>query len=105
VVINFLLNKTHARREESDGRRSGRPKGSKNLSTLEGGKRITSLAREHTEEAINTLVRLMQHSRSDAVRATCAEKILDRGWGKPRQEIVADEDNELTIVIKGGLPD
>jgi hypothetical protein len=91
--------------KKGDGRRSGRPKGSKNLATREGGKRVTYLARENTEDAIATLVHLMKHSRSDSVRAMCAEKILDRGWGKPRQEISTDDGSTLTLVIKGGLPD
>jgi hypothetical protein len=46
---------------------------------------VRDLAREHTKEAIKTLVRVMRDSKSDQARAGAACQILDRGWGKPAQ--------------------
>jgi Family of unknown function (DUF5681) len=50
---------------------------------------VRELAREHTVEAIETLVSIM---RGGAPRAqiTAAIALLDRGWGKPAQPITED---------------
>lgn len=51
---------------------------------------IRNLAREHTEEALSTLVEIATDKlapQSARVSAACA--ILDRGWGKPMQSIEA----------------
>lgn len=53
---------------------------------------IRSLARSHTEEAINCLVGVMRNSTNDSAKVAAAEKIMDRGWGKPTQPISGDED-------------
>jgi hypothetical protein len=56
------------------GNAGGRPKAS-----LE----IRALARQHTAEALNMIVKIMRNGRSDAVRLAAAEAILDRGVGSP----------------------
>ncbi len=33
---------------------------------------------------------LMRHGRDERVRGTAAQALLDRGWGKPKVEVVAD---------------
>ena len=43
---------------------------------------VRELAREHSEEAIETLVDLMRHAKSDAARGAAAQALLDRGYGK-----------------------
>lgn len=51
---------------------------------------IRDIARQHTEAAINTLVKIM--SDSDATpssRVGAATALLDRGWGRPAQTIEA----------------
>lgn len=49
---------------------------------------IRSLARSHTESAINTLVGIMNQSEAPhAARVSAANSILDRGWGKAAQPI------------------
>jgi hypothetical protein len=53
---------------------------------------IRSLARSHTEEAINCLVGVMRNSTNDSAKVAAAEKVLDRGWGKSLQVIAGDED-------------
>jgi TPR repeat protein len=40
------------------------------------------MARDHTEEAVATLVDLMRHAKSDAARGAAAQALLDRGYGK-----------------------
>jgi hypothetical protein len=54
---------------------------------------IKSLARGHTESAINTLAGIMnQHEAPPAARVSAAQALLDRGWGKPTQPIAGDDD-------------
>ncbi len=54
---------------------------------------IRSLARGHTETAINVLVGIMNQSEAPpAARVQAASAILDRGWGKPAQPLAGDED-------------
>ena len=52
--------------------------------------RVAELARSYTSEAIETLAHLMRHGRDERVRGTAAQALLDRGWGKPKVEVVAD---------------
>lgn len=52
---------------------------------------IRSLARAHTETAINVLKRVMTSPRaSAAARVAAAQALLDRRWGKAPQSITAD---------------
>lgn len=61
---------------------------------------IKSLARAHTETAINTLAGIMQQdSVSPAARVSAAIALLDRGWGKPAQAIVGGDEDEPAIQI------
>ena len=41
------------------------------------------MAREHTNDALDTLVDVMQSSQSDSARIAAANAILDRGYGRP----------------------
>ena len=53
---------------------------------------IASLARSHTETALNTLVGIMEQTDAPpAARVAAANAVLDRGWGKPTQPISGDE--------------
>ena len=58
----------------------------KNCITAKGAER----ARSYTREAIETLAELMRSSKDERVRGTAAQALLDRGWGKPKVEVVAD---------------
>ena len=51
--------------------------------------KVAELARSYTEEAVETLVDLMRHSRDDRVRGTASQALLDRGWGKAKVEVAA----------------
>ena|SRR5262245_61208075 len=52
---------------------------------------IKELAREHTGEAIHTLVSIMTNPKSaPAARVSAANSLLDRGYGKPPQHITGE---------------
>src|SRR5918993_1184123 len=53
---------------------------------------VETLAREHTEEAVRTLVELMRHGVPDAVKGAAANALLNRGWGMPRQTVGVEAD-------------
>lgn len=53
---------------------------------------IRSLARQHTDEAINALLRIMRKTdATDSAVVTAAGYLIDRGWGKASQVIAGDE--------------
>lgn len=52
---------------------------------------VASLAREHTETAIKHLAKLMLSAESEAAQVQAANALLDRGWGKPAQEMTINE--------------
>jgi hypothetical protein len=54
------------------------------------GRTLSELAREHTAEAIGALVTIMTGEGSEAARISAANALLDRGWGRPRQEVEVD---------------
>ncbi len=54
---------------------------------------IRSLARSHTESALNVLASIMNQAEAPhAARVSAANSLLDRGWGKPTQPISGDDD-------------
>lgn len=61
---------------------------------------IKSLARSHTEAALNTLVGVMNQPEAPAAaRVAAANSLLDRGWGKATQPISGDEDGPALSII------
>lgn len=62
---------------------------------VKDGRKISEIAREHTEEAIETLVEVMRDRQSPAAaRVAAADKILNRGWGQAPQTIAVTDDRE-----------
>lgn len=60
---------------------------------------IRSIARSHTEAAINALLSVMNQPESPpAARVAAANSILDRGWGKPAQPIENGEDGAFELI-------
>lgn len=56
---------------------------------------VEILARLETKSAIETLVSIMVDSEAPAAaRVTAANSVLDRGWGKPQQNITVDNSVE-----------
>jgi len=61
---------------------SGNPGGRKKVP-----ENVGNIAREATPDAIRTLIKIMRSEKASfAVRAYCAEKVLDRASGKPAQQ-------------------
>ena len=81
----------------------GRPPGQPNRATRE----LKALAQQYTAEAIEALAEVMRDKAAPAmVRVKAAEALLDRGHGKPTQQIEARttpfedlSDDELTAAI------
>jgi hypothetical protein len=52
---------------------------------------VRELAREHTNEAVQTLVSIMTNQNAaPAARVSAANALLDRGYGKPPQHITGE---------------
>jgi hypothetical protein len=62
--------------------------------------KVAELARSFTTEAIDTLVELMRSGKDERVRGTAAQALLDRGWGKPKVEVVTDEKQDYISALK-----
>ena len=58
---------------------------------------MAELARSFTKEALETLVDLMRNGKDERVKVTAAQALLDRGWGKPRVEVVTNEQPDSYI--------
>lgn len=66
---------------------SGNPGGRAKV-TLPDGRTLTDLAREHTPKAVEALVAVLDNAEaSDAAKVSAATAILDRGWGRPKQDL------------------
>jgi hypothetical protein len=66
---------------------SGNPGGRAKV-TLPDGRTLTDLAREHTPKAVQALVDVIESEQaSEAAKVSAATAILDRGWGRPRQDL------------------
>ncbi len=82
------------------GRKSGTPKtggrvaGTPNKSTAE----IRALAQSHGPAAIKKLVHLMENAESESTQREAAKDILERGYGKPPQELTVGSDPDKPIV-------
>lgn len=84
---------------------AGRPKGSPNKATAS----LRDVARQYTEQAIETLVQIALAGESEAARVAAANSILDRGYGKPSQVLSGDENGGAVrtvteIVMRGVRP-
>jgi hypothetical protein len=76
---------------------------------------LRDLAGTYTEEAIETLRSMMRNSKDDWLRLACANALLDRGHGKPREAAIFEQQETLTAryqsldeikaeLIANGLP-
>jgi hypothetical protein len=76
---------------ESSGRRVGTP----NKKTAD----IKALAFQSAPDAITELVRLLKHSRNEAVRVSAAKELLDRALGKAMQPH-SGESGEGPVIVQ-----
>lgn len=61
---------------------------------------IDSIAQRHAKGAIEALVSLLFHGKSEAAKITAAKEILDRGYGKPAVEIGGDAAPTLPFMMQ-----
>ena len=62
---------------------------------------VKELARKHTVAAINTLVEIMADPEASApARVAASSAILDRGYGKPQQDIGITPSNDFLDAMK-----
>ena len=62
---------------------------------------LRSLARAHTEAAVQTLAGIMRHPNSPpSARVRAATVLLDRGWGRPVQPIAGRDEQPLRVFIR-----
>lgn len=75
---------------------AGRPSGAK----TKAGADVREAAQAFTDDAISTLAEIMKDSDNPAAaRVAAANALLDRGYGKPKQETELTGDVGLRIVI------
>jgi hypothetical protein len=61
-------------------------------------------AREHTELAMNTLISCCKDARAPwASRVTAASTLLDRGWGKARQDVNIEGEVDVRSLANADL--
>jgi len=73
---------------------SGNPGGRAKVK-LADGRTLTDLAREHTVEAVETLVSVMLDVQAPAAaRVAAADKVLNRGWGQAPQTVTISDQSE-----------
>lgn len=73
---------------------SGNPGGRAKVK-LSDGRTLTDLAREHTVEAMETLVAIMRNKKEPgSTRLAAADKVLNRGWGQAPQTIALTDQRE-----------
>ena len=63
------------------------------------------MAAQYTEDSIHTLVTLRDHAKSEQVRLQAANSLLDRGHGRPRQELGLNGDNSVTVIVQRLAPE
>lgn len=81
---------------------SGNPAGKPKL-RLADGRTINELCREHTQEAIETLIAVASDDTAPpAARVSASIAILDRGWGRPKQTIETEGSIDLAAALAAG---
>lgn len=67
--------------------------------------RVRRLAKQHTEDAVEALARIMTDPATPASAVvSAATAILDRGWGKPRQDLdITQKSYDMTALHLAAL--
>ncbi len=61
---------------------------------------VRELARRHTKIAIQRIKQLCDGAESEAVQLGAANSLLDRGWGRPTQEITGADGGPLVVLTR-----
>jgi hypothetical protein len=62
---------------------------------------LRDLAATYSEEAIETLRSMMHNSKDDWLRLACANALLDRGHGKPRETAIFEQQEACQVSVIG----
>lgn len=65
--------------------KSGNPGGRQKKTEEE--RQLEALCKEKTKDALNTILLIMQNGDNERNRLAAAQYVIDRGWGKARQEV------------------
>lgn len=79
---------------------AGRPAGAPNKIT----RPVKELAASYGPASIARLVQLRDGAVSEQVRFAAAKELLDRAYGRPRQEIDLNGDNSVTVIVQRDRP-
>ena len=79
--------------------RGGRKKGTKNRNTIE----IQAMAAKHGPAALQVHVDLLTNE-NVSIRLAAAEKLLDRGFGRPSQSSDINLKGDLSVIVATGVP-
>ena len=66
---------------------------------------LQSLARSHTNSAINRLAGIVNSGSSEAAQVAAAAQLLDRGWGRPKQDNTHELKGEIHVILRRMLDD
>ncbi|TMQ31763.1 MAG: hypothetical protein E6K65_00300 [Nitrospirae bacterium] len=77
---------------------AGRPTGAPNKLT----RPVKELAASYGPASITRLVQLRDGAASEQVRFAAAKELLDRAYGRPRQEIAFGGDKSITVIVDRG---
>jgi hypothetical protein len=84
---------------------AGRKKGSKDrkprsspiiIANAQEKRELREAAREYTERALKTLAAICSEGQSEAARVSAACALLDRGYGKPTQQVETGSPGDFT---------
>ena len=76
---------------------AGRPKGVPNKATAD----VKAQASQYSSDALNTLVGIMRHGKSEQARIAASKEVLDRAYGRPRQELDVTQNEGLRVFVYG----
>jgi hypothetical protein len=79
--------------------KSGNPGG--RAKKTDDERKIDELAREHTEQALETIVSIMQAGKTEKAQLAAAQYIIDRGYGKAPQSL--EMNGSLTLNLANEL--
>lgn len=71
----------------------GRIKGTPNRATVE----VKVAAQVYTQEAVETLAKIMRDSASDQAKVAAVKELLDRAHGKPKQSVDVDANVKAAV--------
>jgi hypothetical protein len=66
---------------------------------------LGSLARSHADNAIATIAGLMKDGLEEGTRLRAADILLDRGFGRPKQDNTHTLQGEVRVVLRKMLTD